>query len=113
MIIAPMTRVERPQDVVQQCCNCPFWSRYLTSKAWAKFCPRKWDVPDCNPLPSPIIASIEKFAGADATYSIEPMMGDGTALPSGTSHCLRQKFAHTFEVQYPEQHAQSHHCATT
>src|SRR5260370_37711047 len=113
MIIAPMTRVERPQDVVQQCCNCPFWSRYLTSKAWAKFCPRKWDVPDCNALPSPIIASIEKFAGADVTYSIEAMMGDGKALQSGTSHFLGQNFAQAFEVKYLDHNGQLQHCWTT
>ena len=35
----------------------------------------------------------EKFAGADTTYSIEAMMGDGKALQSGTSHFLGQNFA--------------------
>jgi len=28
-----------PHDVVQQCCNWPFWSRYLTSKAWRNSVP--------------------------------------------------------------------------
>ena len=28
----------------------------------------------------------EKFAGAEATYTIEAMMNDGKALQSGTSH---------------------------
>ena len=30
----------------------------------------------------------EKFAGAEATYTIEAMMKDGKALQSGTSHYL-------------------------
>ena len=35
----------------------------------------------------------ERFAGADQTYSIEAMMGDGKALQAGTSHNLGQNFA--------------------
>ena len=42
----------------------------------------------------------EKFAGADITYSIEAMMGDGKALQSGTSHNLGQNFAKAFEIKY-------------
>ena len=34
----------------------------------------------------------EKFAGADHTYSIEAMMGDGKALQAGTSHHLGAEF---------------------
>src|SRR5207244_11888269 len=40
----------------------------------------------------------EKFAGADHTYSIEAMMGDGKALQAGTSHHLAQNFAKAFDV---------------
>ena len=38
----------------------------------------------------------EKFPGADASYSIEAMMGDRRALQSGTSHNLGQNFAKAF-----------------
>src|ERR1700723_1721294 len=55
----------------------------------------------------------EKFAGADVTYSIEAMMGDGKALQSGTSHFLGQNFAQAFEVRYLDQNGQLQHCWTT
>jgi prolyl-tRNA synthetase len=55
----------------------------------------------------------EKFAGADHTYSIEAMMGDGKALQSGTSHFLGQNFAQAFEVKYLDQHGQQQFCWTT
>jgi prolyl-tRNA synthetase len=55
----------------------------------------------------------EKFAGAETTYSIEAMMGDGKALQSGTSHFLGQNFAQAFEVRYLDQHGQLQHCWTT
>lgn len=55
----------------------------------------------------------EKFAGADITYSIEAMMGDGKALQAGTSHFLGQNFAQAFEVQYLDQTGVLQHCWTT
>jgi len=55
----------------------------------------------------------EKFAGADITYSIEAMMGDGKALQSGTSHFLGQNFAQAFEVRYLDQNGVLQHCWTT
>jgi prolyl-tRNA synthetase len=42
----------------------------------------------------------EKFAGAEATYSIEALMGDGRALQAGTSHNLGQNFAKAFEIRF-------------
>ena len=42
----------------------------------------------------------EKFAGAEATYTIEAMMQDGKALQSGTSHFLGQNFAKSFGVTF-------------
>lgn len=42
----------------------------------------------------------ERFAGADATYTIEGMMGDGKALQMGTSHELGQNFAKAFDITY-------------
>jgi prolyl-tRNA synthetase len=55
----------------------------------------------------------ERFAGADRTYSIEAMMGDGRALQAGTSHNLGQNFAKAFEVRYLDQQGQLQHCWTT
>ncbi len=42
----------------------------------------------------------ERFAGADATYTIEAIMQNGWALQSGTSHYLGQNFARAFDVQF-------------
>ena len=42
----------------------------------------------------------EKFAGAEATYTIESMMQDGKALQSCTSHNLGQNFAKASNIKY-------------
>jgi prolyl-tRNA synthetase len=42
----------------------------------------------------------EKFAGAQATYTIEAMMQDGKALQFSTSHNLGQNFAKVFDVTF-------------
>lgn len=42
----------------------------------------------------------EKFAGAEATYTIEAMMHDGKALQSGTSHYFGDGFARAFNIQF-------------
>ncbi len=42
----------------------------------------------------------ERFAGAEATYTIEALMQDGKALQAGTSHFLGQNFAKAFDVKY-------------
>ncbi|MEE2792209.1 MAG: proline--tRNA ligase [Acidobacteriota bacterium] len=42
----------------------------------------------------------EKFAGAEKTYSIEALMGDGRALQAGTSHNLGQNFAKVFDITF-------------
>jgi len=42
----------------------------------------------------------EKFAGAEATYTIEALMHDGKALQSGTSHNFGSGFADAFGIQY-------------
>ena len=44
----------------------------------------------------------ERFAGADATYTIEAMMQDGKALQAGTSHFLGQNFAKAFDVKFAD-----------
>jgi len=44
----------------------------------------------------------EKFAGAEATYTIEAMMHDGKALQSGTSHYFGDGFCKAFEVLFTD-----------
>ncbi|MBO4901791.1 MAG: proline--tRNA ligase [Lachnospiraceae bacterium] len=44
----------------------------------------------------------EKFAGAQATYTIEALMHDGKALQSGTSHNFGDGFARAFDIQYTD-----------
>ncbi len=44
----------------------------------------------------------EKFAGAEATYTIESLMHDGKALQSGTSHNFGDGFAKAFGIQYTD-----------
>lgn len=54
----------------------------------------------------------EKFAGAEATYTVEAMMHNGVALQGGTSHYFGDGFAKSFDItftgrdntlQYPHQ----------
>jgi prolyl-tRNA synthetase len=70
-----------------------------------------------NDAAIPVIAGrkseSERFAGADQTYSIEAMMGDGKALQSGTSHNLGQNFARAFEIRYLDKNGALQHCWTT
>ena len=42
----------------------------------------------------------EKFAGAEATYTIEAMMKDHKALQSGTSHYFGDKFSRAYDVTF-------------
>ena len=42
----------------------------------------------------------EKFAGAEATYTIEPMMHNGVALQGGTSHYFGDGFAKNFDIKF-------------
>ena len=42
----------------------------------------------------------EKFAGAEATYTIEAMMKDRKALQSGTSHYFGDKFSRAYDVTF-------------
>jgi prolyl-tRNA synthetase len=48
-------------------------------------------------------SAAERFAGAEATYSIEALMPDGKALQSGTSHFLGQNFARAFDITFLDQ----------
>ncbi len=58
-------------------------------------------------------SSSEKFAGAERTYSIEALMGDGRALQAGTSHNLGQNFAKAFEIQFQGRDKTLQHVWTT
>ena len=51
----------------------------------------------------------EKFAGAEATYTIEAMMHDGKALQSGTSHYFGDGFAKAFDITFQGRDGQLHH----
>ncbi len=42
----------------------------------------------------------EKFAGAEETYTIEPMMHNGVALQGGTSHYFGDGFAKSFDITF-------------
>ena len=42
----------------------------------------------------------ERFAGANKTYTLEPMMQDGKALQFATSHNLGDTFSKAFDVKY-------------
>ena len=57
-------------------------------------------------LAMPVIKGIktekERFAGAEATYTIEALMHDGKALQSGTSHYFGDGFSRAFGVQYTD-----------
>jgi len=42
----------------------------------------------------------EKFAGAVATYTIEPMMHNGVALQGGTTHYFGDGFSKSFDIEF-------------
>jgi prolyl-tRNA synthetase len=50
----------------------------------------------------------ERFPGAVATFTLEPMMQDGRALQAGTSHDLGANFATAFDVTYQGDDGASH-----
>jgi prolyl-tRNA synthetase len=57
-----------------------------------------------NVLALPVLVGMktkrERFAGADNTFTLEAMMGDGKALQMGTSHDLGQNFARAFGIDF-------------
>jgi len=48
----------------------------------------------------------EKFAGAEETYTIEPMMHNGVALQGGTSHYFGTGFAEAFGITFTDRENQ-------
>ena len=65
------------------------------------------------PVVKGLKSEIEKFAGADRTYTIEAMMRDTKALQSGTSHNLGQNFARAFDIKYLSRENVEEFCWTT
>ncbi|MDP2666229.1 MAG: proline--tRNA ligase [Candidatus Diapherotrites archaeon] len=63
-------------------------------------------------LAVPVIAGrkteMERFAGADETYTIEALMPDGKALQMGTSHDLGQRFAKAFGTVFSGEDEKAH-----
>ena len=48
----------------------------------------------------------ERFAGAEATYTIEALMHDGKSLQSGTSHYFGDGFAKAFDIKFTDKNNQ-------
>lgn len=49
----------------------------------------------------------DKFAGAEATFTLEALMPDGRALQAGTSHFLGQNFSKAFEITFLDRNGSS------
>ncbi len=65
-------------------------------KIYADFCEEYLAIPILKGKKS----EKEKFAGAEATYTIEALMHDGKALQSGTSHYFGNHFAKAFDIKF-------------
>ncbi len=63
---------------------------------YANFCEKDL----CIPVLKGRKTDKEKFAGAEATYTIEAMMKDGKSLQSGTSHYFGDKFSRAYDVTF-------------
>ena len=63
---------------------------------YADFCEQKLAMPVVRGKKT----DSEKFAGAEATYTIEAMMHDGKSLQAGTSHYFGDNFAKAFEIEF-------------
>ncbi len=70
-----------------------------------------------NDLGMPVIrgrkTDKEKFAGAEATYTVEALMHDGKALQGGTSHYFGDGFAKAFDIKYLDRDNQLKFCHQT
>jgi prolyl-tRNA synthetase len=58
-------------------------------------------------------SALERFAGAENSYTIEAMMRDRRALQSGTSHNLGQNFAKAFDIDFTDENNEQQFCWTT
>ena len=70
-----------------------------------------------NVLAIPVVrgrkSESERFAGAEATYTLEALMHDGKALQMGTSHNLSDHFARSYEIKYLSREGKQEYCYTT
>ena len=82
------TMHETPQEAVEET------ERMLN--VYADFCEQDLAIPVVKGRKT----DKEKFAGAEATYTIEALMHDGKALQSGTSHYFGDGFARAFDIQF-------------
>lgn len=55
----------------------------------------------------------EKFAGAEATYTVEALMHDGKALQGGTSHYFGDGFAKAFDIKFTDKDNKIQYCYQT
>ena len=78
-------------------------------QVYADFCYEDAAIPVIMGRKSPL----ERFAGAENSYTIEAMMGDKKALQSGTSHNLGQNFAKAFEIDFTDENNEQQFCWTT
>ena len=74
-------------------------------ETYADFCENELNIPVLKGKKT----DKEKFAGAEATYTIEAMMKDGKALQSGTSHYFGDKFSKAYDVTFTGRDNQLHH----
>ena len=65
---------------------------------YASFCEEELNIPVLKGKKT----DKEKFAGAEATYTIEPMMHNGVALQGGTSHYFGDGFAKAFDITFTD-----------
>lgn len=55
----------------------------------------------------------ERFPGAQETYSIEALMGDGKVLQAGTSHFFGQNFSRAYDVKFQARDGSQQHPYST
>ena len=103
MISAPIRRVETPQEVAHTYSSLFSLFTNWTSNAFAKFCPKKCEVPLCNALPSCIIASMVYVSSAPAKRSL----ADFTPLTTGTAIYFSANSAYTFNIRIASSSASS------
>mmetsp|Transcript_36486 Transcript_36486/g.97124 ORF Transcript_36486/g.97124 Transcript_36486/m.97124 type:complete len:549 (-) Transcript_36486:765-2411(-) len=65
------------------------------------------------PLFSGRKSAVERFAGAEETYTIEVLTQNGMALQAGTSHFLGQNFAKAFDVTFQTDRQKLEHVFAT
>ena len=85
MIMAPINLHDTPHDVCHAKCSTLSLSANLTSNGFEKFCPKKWDVPICNALPSGIIDSMVVVYSAPTNFSFSLFFPVVTGMANSSS----------------------------